>query len=465
MGLSAGTAKLDITPAPGVGLLGYGAREGAARGVHDPLYARALALRSGQDQAASSVIIVVADLCLITPTQALEVRRDIAGRTGLAPANILVSCTHTHSGPDTGLAAQMTRREQPGHVAPLLQALSEAGERAYEGAAPARLRWLRAEAQIGKNRRRADGPVDTEIGVLEVQDVAGATRAVLYHYGCHPTVLGHDNLEISADWPGAASGAIERATGGTALFLLGAHADIDPRTRGLMDLAISGQSVGLGFDAVDVLGGEVAASVLGALRSPDPASDSPPIRAVSRSLHLPIHLGDQTEETARKQLESRKRQLAQMLGVPLADFPRLSNLEERIRERASGLDPATLRDRIAQGRLYIRDRTGPYWIEGARQLDVEAQLLRIGDAALLTLPVEPTTAVGMDWKTRTRRSLPYSGVVGIGNGWLRYLPHPDDLDDPLAHHRYEVLSSLLADGSCEKLLALGENLLEEVLSA
>ena len=84
--------------------------------------------------------------------------------------------------------------------------------------------------------------------------------------------------------------------------------------------------------------------------------------------------------------------------------------------------------------------------------------------ALLALPLEPTTAVGLDWKRRTRSTAPFSTVAGIGNGWLRYLPHPNDLADPLADQRYEILSSLLDPRACEELLEAGESLLVDTLS-
>ena len=53
-------------------------------------------------------------------------------------------------------------------------------------------------------------------------------------------------------------------------------------------------------------------------------------------------------------------------------------------------------------------------------------------------------------------------MAGIANGWLRYLPHPDDLAHPRAHHHYEVLSSMVAPGACETLLGAGEELLEKL---
>ena len=79
------------------------------------------------------------------------------------------------------------------------------------------------------------------------------------------------------------------------------------------------------------------------------------------------------------------------------------------------------------------------------------------------LPFEPTTEVGLDWKRGVRERNLRGAVCGIGNGWLRYLPHPRDLEEPLAHQRYEVFMSLLAPPACERLLEAGTRLLDGLL--
>jgi hypothetical protein len=112
-------------------------------------------------------------------------------------------------------------------------------------------------------------------------------------------------------------------------------------------------------------------------------------------------------------------------------------------------------------RTYVRDRTAPFFAGNRREVEVEVQALAIGRALLLALPVEPTTAVGEDWRARVS-SRGLGLVVGIGNGWLRYLPHASDLAHPLAHQHYEVLQSLLAPGACEALLAAGQALAREL---
>ena len=85
-------------------------------------------------------------------------------------------------------------------------------------------------------------------------------------------------------------------------------------------------------------------------------------------------------------------------------------------------------------------------------------------AASLGTINHPTTRVGLDWAERTRGRASLAGVCGIANGWLRYLPHPDDLAHPKAGEHYEVLMSTFAPGACERLLDAGEALLAELPS-
>ncbi len=450
----AGAARTEITPPTGVELMGYGARQGVARRVAEPLFARALFL-GPEDAKSFGILIVSADLCLLGADQAGRLREQIGAATGAPRERVLVACTHTHSGPDTGLAALNAGQDPPAHVGPVLAGIVDAATRAWAARQPASLGWGRAEARIGRNRRVADDPLDPAVDVLRVDDRQGRALAILFRHACHGTVLGHDNLDVSPDWPGAAAARIDAATGAVAIFLLGAHADVDPRTRGLMDLAIGGQSVGLGHDAVSVLGGEVADAVLGALDVD--LDDAGPVDAATALVPVPLHLGELTAAQARARLEERKREVADLLGVGVDAMPRLSQLWNAADHLVGELPVEEARERIARVRLYVRDKTAPYFVGGRRQLDVEIQVLRIGDAALLALPLEPTTRVGLDWASRSKPD-GIGCVVGIANGWLRYLPHADDLAHPCSHEHYEVLSSLFAPSACERLLDAGDRL-------
>jgi hypothetical protein len=421
-------------------MMGYGARVGVAEGVLDRLHARALYLA-----AASDVLLVECDLCLVAPQQAAALRARLAARTGLPPARILVGCIHTHAGPDTGFGALLAGREPPPFVAALFDAVVEAGARAVAAAAPARLGVGRAEAGIGRNRRRADGPLDREVLVARVDRADGAPLAVLYVHGCHPTALGHENLAYSADWVAAAGEAVaERLPGANPIFALGAHADVDPRTRGLLDLAVAGQSVGVDYATCRALGRELGEAVAEAARSLETRSDAP-VAAASDRVAL---------ATWRPDEEGRRAALA-ALDLPADRDVGTAELFAMERERTAGYPPAERRERLARVRRYLRDRTASRFAFGETP-DVEVQVLRLGDALLLGLPLEPTVDVGLDWKRRA--PAPRAAVVGIANGWMRYLPHARNFEEPGAHVKYEVLQSTFGPGAAERLLARGEAL-------
>ena len=92
----AGAASVDITPAVGVLLDGYGARTTPSEGVHDPLFARALVVDYGPEGAAT---IVGCDLLGMHPWTTAEVRRQVEAAHGIPADGVIVLATHNHAGP------------------------------------------------------------------------------------------------------------------------------------------------------------------------------------------------------------------------------------------------------------------------------------------------------------------------------------------------------------------------------
>src|SRR6059058_6167116 len=93
--LLAGAASVDITPTRSLHLAGYPHVTRYSTGVHDPLLSSALCLDGGDTR----VLIIANDVIYVSKELVTRARKRIAGATGLLPENILISATHTHSGP------------------------------------------------------------------------------------------------------------------------------------------------------------------------------------------------------------------------------------------------------------------------------------------------------------------------------------------------------------------------------
>jgi neutral ceramidase len=92
--LQAGAGRSDVTPPTGFYTMGYVRSDAVARGQHTRLYARALVLEQGGRKLA----LVATDLGFTPGGMTVEVGKRIAAR-GFDERNIVISASHTHSGP------------------------------------------------------------------------------------------------------------------------------------------------------------------------------------------------------------------------------------------------------------------------------------------------------------------------------------------------------------------------------
>ena len=221
--LCAGGARIDITPSVGTSMGGYWERSGAAVGVAAPLYARAAAFQRGDQRCA----LVSLDLVAVGADSARRIRAHVQERIALPAAALMVCASHTHSGPLT-LSYRGMGRLDADYLARLEQAASAAVEEAFARVEPVQLRYARAPVHIGVNRRWEARTGIEHAHVIWCEGRNGASVTV-FHYACHPVVLGAHNRHISGDFVGEAARRIEGQTGGTALFVNGACGDINPR--------------------------------------------------------------------------------------------------------------------------------------------------------------------------------------------------------------------------------------------
>jgi len=259
----AGAASVEVTLPRGTPLAGYGGFPRRAWlpdllgrnphafwfrpsiGVHDPLRVRSLALESGPIR----MLWLAVDLVGIDPTLLGEFRQRLA-RQGRIYSAVIVSASHTHSGPgaygDSALFGFLALdRPSPAVRERILDGLERAARESDSRKVPASLASARTEVRdIAKSRVRE--PLDPELGVVKITRADGRPVALLWNYAIHGTALGRDNFLVSGDLMAEASARIERRIGAPALFVNGAVGDVSPRARGWAGVKAAGEALAEG---------------------------------------------------------------------------------------------------------------------------------------------------------------------------------------------------------------------------
>ncbi|MCZ4348124.1 neutral/alkaline non-lysosomal ceramidase N-terminal domain-containing protein [Devosia neptuniae] len=208
--LQLGAAVIGITPEPGLLLAGFAARNAASTGIHDPLSARAVVV--------NDTAIVVADVIGLHEDMARRIRE----RCALPASNVIVCATHTHGAPVSmpdrlgfGADPQFLEKLEDSCVLAIDTALANAG-------AGSLTYGLGNDPDVARNRRHADGLLDRAVPVLRLRDSSGTLVAFIVSYACHPTVLGADNLLVTADFPHYVRQRIEAENPGAIAIYLNA---------------------------------------------------------------------------------------------------------------------------------------------------------------------------------------------------------------------------------------------------
>jgi neutral ceramidase len=247
--VTAGAASATVRVPPGVPLAGYGGMKRRLAfpdvfgrhahafwfkpsiGERDPLMTRALVLEAG----ATRLAWITLDLVAVDRTFVRAVEDQLA-RSGVPKATLVVSASHTHSGPGAfmdsalmGLAA--IDRFDPAVRDALVASAVAAIQQAERTRAPA----LAAATSVpapAVTVSRLGKALDPEIVVLKLTTVDGAPLALVWNFAIHGTMLSAANLRLSGDVMGVASARLEQKLGAPALFVNGAVGDVSPAHHG-----------------------------------------------------------------------------------------------------------------------------------------------------------------------------------------------------------------------------------------
>lgn len=239
----AGTSQSDITPPSP-----YPHYRGLSTGVHDHLYAKALVLGQGEER----VALVVCDLLWIERSLSSSARLIISEKTGIPYSNIIISGTHTHTGPAyhpnilelTGmLRPPFDEDKSVSGIDPYRDSLAikiaesaifasnsmekvhlETGSTQAKGISFNR-RFIMKDGKVvfnpGVGNKEAimpAGPVDPQVGMMMLRKLSDhSPLALLSNFGLHADTFGGSSF--SADYPGYLAQALSASIGDKAISI------------------------------------------------------------------------------------------------------------------------------------------------------------------------------------------------------------------------------------------------------
>ena len=378
--LRVGAAAVELAAEDSMVIAG-GITAGKANGQEGKLRCVATVL----EQAGTRLAVVACDVLMMTRETLDPAVAEISRATGIPSAHILINCTHTHHAPSTmrlhgyGLDEAFTRRVQQGIV--------EAVRRAATNLAEARLFFaLGEEKTVGQNSRllledgqvywvgprtqfvRPTGPFDPELPVLAFRDRSDQLRALLFNHSTH-TIGTRQPGKRSPSIYGLAAQDLEAELGGTITFLEGASGSTH-------NLQLTGEECSR----------RLAEAVRTTLAKAQPREVGK-LAALKRPFRFRVRQFDEAAEAAAVETYCRK-----YTGAS-ADI-----IIKVFRNMRTELAP-------------LRGQERETWV----------QVVRIGDIAIVGVPAEYFTQLGLDIKNRSPFRHTY--IAELANDWIGYLPN------------------------------------------
>jgi hypothetical protein len=425
--------------------------------------------------------------------QATQIRRAVAAALGCGWDAVVVHCTHTHSVPDyffvfpvEVLAGQAiaAAREARAHLLPfrLVDATADVGNRfsimrrkfvpgigtftvwygyRLENGRPDGASLIREQAERMFGRGHAaipeltapmwfEDPVDPLVQGLVFVGSDGKAIGSLVRFSAHPHTTSHvKKLGYHPDFPGFARDAIERALGGTCIYLTGPCGDLVPKEEmGFRMPPAADRPAGAERDfgpscwhkevvpgdalrAAREIGESLASEVLACLRG-EPrrgrqekqmsagtsswhSEPKQPFAVHARTVGLTVPIREDFAKSAEAAATAREVEIKRLLDLQkIGGTDRMHLWEMR-----------SLADRVQQLGLEELDiRSLPPGALQAKQMTLDMGLLQLGDIVLVGLPSEPF--FGSSVRLRANTIGDRLWTVSLVNGWVGYMAGSTD---------------------------------------
>ncbi len=429
--LTAGAAAVDITPPKGCPMAGYYSVRGA-EGTHDPLFAKALVFEK------DGVKIALVSLDLISTTRGLveDTRKLIEKETGIPGKNVMLSATHSHTGPvlwDGSVRADILSggsKIAKNYIAALPGMITEAVKKADTTRKPAKVSFATGKEEgLAFNRRfhmkdgsigwnpgkknpnivRPAGPVDPSVPVvlIETDEKQPKPIAVYVNFSMHLDTVG--GLYYSADYPYTLSKAVASVKGEdvVTVFTTGCCGDIN-------HINVESDKPQKGHGEAARIGTRLAGEVLRTFDELKPLGhDTLRVSSEMVELELPAITADDRAKAK----------------LVIADVEKVTKPAPKFLDQVQAFKVSDVSRRLG------------------KPFQVEVQVISLGeDLAWVSLPGEIFVELGLQIK----RGSPFrqTMIAELANGSIGYIPNRV----AYSQGAYEVVSARCAEGSGEKLV-------------
>ena len=441
--LQAGYSKVNVTPMLGIPIGGYFKVRHAEK-ILDDLEVVAVALACGD----TKTLLMSIDNLHLNTNLANSYRERISQKTGVPTDAIFIHSTHTHTSGMLSLESEDT----------LVQAYTEFVGKRFEDAAvfaledlkPAKMGWAVGKAPniaFVRRFRMKDGKVRTNPGVGNPDilhpigdiddrvnvirfDREGAETIVLANMGCHPDVIGGN--QISADWPGMFRRRLEKCLDNVkAIFFNGAqgdinHVNVNAKDGDFNDTFHDFDDVDRGYGHARHMANVVAGAVMQVYDKVN-YRDVDTIRYAYKVTELPSNMPKPED-------------------MPLAH--KYNDLHKAGRDDLIPYEAMELTTVVAEAGRMVRLEHGP------ASFPLGLSAVTVGSVALLGIPGEPFNGIGRGIKEA--KGWEVVMPCCLTNGSEGYFPMQDSYDEG----GYEARSSRYKAGTAELIIKEGKALLD-----
>ncbi len=412
--LRIGYAEEIINPKPGIAIEGYYVPR-FAKGFLSDLKAIALAIQSGSKKA----VIISLDVCEIDGDSLKEVKSAIAERTGLKQDELFVCATHTHTGPclkeDVGFVYDGKPVKE--YLGLLVKQVASAAEKALKDLKPAKMGYAVGHApdRIAYIRRYKmkdgttmtcppinDPNIDHPLGTLDQRvnvlrfDRENADSIVVMNYGLHADTVNGEL--ISSDWVGWTQATLRKSLDGVkCICIMGAQGDVgsthvNPTKSDMNDTEISFDNEMKSPGMARFVGRALAGTVLQVYDKVE-YNDVEDVKIVNETFNVELNVPEKKD-------------------LPLAH--KYAELHAQGRDDLIPYKAMELTTVVAEAMRMVALENSP------KETEMTMTGLRIGNIAMVGIPGEPFTEIGV--KIKELGGYDLLMPCALTNGYEGYFP-------------------------------------------